>query len=119
MNGKLRRERNKWSSNMWNTGLHVHEPQAVHEPHQPVLSWMLPLVESSPPVWTVTVNHVHLSALTYSVHYCDVIMYEACSAATMSTHDLAMSTHMSVQAKLTTACAVYTIFWGGDKGGER
>jgi len=31
---------------------------------------MLPSAESTHPVWTMTVNSVHLSPLAYSVHYC-------------------------------------------------
>ena len=47
-----------------------HQPQSVHGPHQHVRQKMLPSVESSHSVWTMTVNSVHLSPLTYSVHYC-------------------------------------------------
>ena len=48
----------------------LHELQSVHEP-RPHVHWRkLSSVESTHPVWTVTVNTVHLSPLTYSVHYC-------------------------------------------------
>jgi len=81
----------------------------MHGPHQHVPWKMLQSVEFLLSVWTMTVNNVHLSALTFSVHYCSGtsnVWSMECSHHTC--HAQGTNKHFTLQWLHVAMCINYT-----------